>query len=349
MNLVKKYISIFLAIVTLTFTGIFAGYLTSSFISYYQGYKRVSYLAQDNIYMGNDQITDSQYQKIDNIHNKDKAKKIFKYIEKNYRYSIYWDSGNDKVNAITANTNFLDLYHIKVKNGRVFNQHDTNAKKAIPVIVGYKLRKKYPLGKEFKYFNSSNNKVENHIVVGILYPNTSVPSVYLFQSKFDLDNVVIANLTNETKKNINLAQLADSSQNLALLDTSKNKADELQNKFSKNNLNVKFYSAESNINDEINSVKRSLIRFLVCYLVAFIVTVICAYSILNYKYIYSLSVILVIIIEAVLGMNQSIFSISYSARSSALNWSLTILVIVISWRIIFCIAKVLQRFLRQSS
>ena len=139
------------------------------------------------------------------------------------------------------------------------------------MLVGSKLAKKYPLHHQFTYRDGSTGKRQSYQVAGILTASSSIPSPYLFQNQNYLDNTIIIPLTTYTRAHINLSQVANGVQNLLIFNTNQTQISNLEKFFKSQNLNVKFYTVQSSINQEARIVKSALIKLAVGIIILLIV------------------------------------------------------------------------------
>ena len=193
-----------ITIILVAFLNVLTVYTVSNGISYWEGYSALNKLRKQKVYLGNDQITDNQDRSITKSKtNNTKAKAILNYLDKNYDYAISWDASNDsRVNAMTMDQKSLEMYPIKVAQGQKLKARDFHRNKVIPVLVGSKLAKKYPLHHQFTYRDGSTGKRQSYQVAGILTASSSIPSPYLFQNQNYLDNTIIIPLTTYTRAHI---------------------------------------------------------------------------------------------------------------------------------------------------
>lgn len=344
-----------ITIILVAFLNILTVYTVSNGISYWEGYSALNKLRKQKVYLGNNQITDNQDRLITKSQvNNTKAKSILNYLDKNYDYAISWDASNGShVNTMTMDQKSLEMYPIKVAQGQNLKVRDFHRNKVIPVLVGSKLAKKYPLHHEFTYLDGSTGKRQSYQVAGILTASSSIPSPYLFQNQNYLDNTIIVPLTTYTRAHINLPQIANGIQNLLIFNTNQNQIFKLEKFFKSQDLNVKFYTVQSSIDQEARIVKSALIKLAVGIIILLIVIVVLLKYLIRKdtkmqlkKFISSLigfGLLLGILIELVLGFSLPMLSIVGIPKWTSLNIILSILSIVLINLLLAVIITIFQR------
>ena len=344
-----------ITIILVAFLNVLTVYTVSNGISYWEGYSALNKLRKQKVYLGNDQITDNQDRSITKSKtNNTKAKAILNYLDKNYDYAISWDASNDsRVNAMTMDQKSLEMYPIKVAQGQKLKARDFHRNNVIPVLVGSKLAKKYPLHHQFTYRDGSTGKRQSYQVAGILTASSSIPSPYLFQNQNYLDNTIIIPLTTYTRAHINLSQVANGVQNLLIFNTNQTQISNLEKFFKSQNLNVKFYTVQSSINQETRIVKSALIKLAVGIIVLLIVIAFLIRYLIRKdtqlqlkKFITSLigfGLLLGILIELVLGFSLPMLSLVGIPKWTSLNIILSILSIVLINLLLAIIIIIFQR------
>lgn len=257
----KRVVLIFLTLVTMISFSFISYSLIRSNLFVLQGQKDLQQLIKKDVFMGNNQVTISQFhynfdEKRIKQSNKN-AKKLFNYIDHNYYYSSRWSfntelsDGSIPVTIDTISNNFFKFYPLKIKKGRIFSSSEyNNYTKEIPVIVGPGLNKKAKLGTTFRLFNPANEKTEKYKVIGILKENQKLTSVYMMDGGRILNKTVFRPLTNKDKKHINATQLFSAFQDLLIYNTSKRNMAKLSKIIKKDNyVTVKFISVRENIKD----------------------------------------------------------------------------------------------------
>ena len=257
----KRVILVLLTLVTMISFSFISYTLIRSNLYVLQGEKDLQQLIKKDVFMGNNQVTISQFHyNFDEKHIKranKKAEKLFDYIDHNYYYSSRWSfntelsDGSIPVTIDTINNNFLKFYPLKIQKGRIFSSSDyNNDAKEIPVLVGPGLKKQAKLGITFNLFNPANEKTEKYKVIGILKENQKLPSVYMMDGGRILNKTVFRPLTNRDKKHVNATQLFSAFQDLLIYDTSKDRVSKLSKMIEKDNhATVKFISVKENIKD----------------------------------------------------------------------------------------------------
>lgn len=344
-----------ITIILVAFLNVLTVYTVSNGISYWEGYSALNKLRKQKIYLGNDQITDNQDRAITKSKTSNaKAKVILNYLDKNYDYAISWDASNDShVNAMVMDQKSLKMYPVAVAQGHSLKAADFQQTKAIPVLVGSKLAKKYPLHHEFTYLDGSTGKRQSYQVAGILTASSSIPSPYLFQNQNYLDNTILVPLTTYAKAHINLSQIANGVQNLLIFNTNQNKISKLEKFFKSQDLNVKFYTIQSSINQEARIVKSALIKLAVGIIILLIVIVFLIRYLIRKdtqlqlkKFITSLigfGLLLGILIELGLGFLLPMLSLVGIPKWTSLNVIISILSIVLLNLLLAIIIIIFQR------
>lgn len=340
----KRKKSIMVSVITIILVAllnVLTIYTVSNGISYWEGYSALNKLRKNTTYLGNDQITNSQVNTINESKaNSTKAKTIFNYLDKNYDYAISWDSSNDShVNAMTMDQKSLEINPIKVAQGRNLKAEDFHQTKTIPVLVGSKLASKYPVHHIFTYLDGTTGKRQSYQVVGILTTSSSIPSPYLFQNQNYLDNTVIIPLTTYVKAHVNLPQVASGVQNLLIFNTNQNQISKLEKFFKSQGLNVKFYTVQSSIDQESHIVKSALMKLAIGIIVLIIVIAFLLRYLIRKdaqiqlkKFISCLigfGILLGILIELILGFSLPMLSIVGIPKWTNLNIIVSILSILV--------------------
>lgn len=273
--------NVFLKRIVLTLLTVLA-MISFSFISYSlirsnlyvnKGKQELQQLIRKDVFVGNDQSTEEQFQynfnrKNINATNR-KAQSIFTYIDKNYQYSSRWSFNTrlhgSAVSLDTINKNFFNFYPIDIQYGNHFEQSDfIKNGKYIPVIVGPNIKSVAHIGNKFKMFNPATGKYENYIVKGVLQQNTQLPSVYMLDSSRVLNNTIFRPLTKKDIRNINATQLFSSLQDMLIYNSSKKDITKLSNKVKNDNFfSIKFISVKRNINDFYSEYKTRFIQLLI--------------------------------------------------------------------------------------
>lgn len=257
----KRVVLILLTLVTMVSFTFMSYSLIRSNLLVLQGEKDLQQLIKRDVFMGNNQMTNSQFHyNFDEKHIKRanvKAQKLFNYIDHNYYYSSRWSfntelsDGSIPVSIDTISKNFFKFYPLKIKKGRIFlGSEYSNHTKEIPVLVGPGLNKKAKLGTTFRLFNPANEKTEKYKVIGILKENQKLTSVYMMDGGHILNKTVFRPLTKKDKKHINATQLFSAFQDLLIYNTSKSSMAKLSKIIKKDNhATVKFISVKENIKD----------------------------------------------------------------------------------------------------
>ena len=228
----KRVVLILLTLVTMVSFSFISYTLIRSNLFVLQGEKDLQQLIKKDVFMGNNQMTTSQFHyNFDEKHIKQtnkKAEELFDYINRNYDYSSRWSfntelsDGAIPISIDTINDNFLKFYPLQIQQGRVFlNSEYSNDAKEIPVLVGPGLKKKARLGATFKLFNPANEKIEKYKVIGILKENQKLPSVYMMDGGRVLNKTVFRPLTNKDKEHVTAIQLFSTFQDLLIYNTSR--------------------------------------------------------------------------------------------------------------------------------
>ncbi|MDR1002981.1 MAG: ABC transporter permease [Oscillospiraceae bacterium] len=114
-------------------------------------------------------------------------------------YSLFGYDSQDESGLTVHEKNisygFFDTFNINAYKGRLFTKEDFfNQSDVIPIIVGYGLKDRYPLGAEYT-LNTNNDISLKCEVVGILPLNTSSPSIWDASVSESLDSSLIFPIT----------------------------------------------------------------------------------------------------------------------------------------------------------
>lgn len=268
----KRKIPAIISLVLIIAANIILFMVMRSIFAVYEGYTSLDELRSQEVYVGNDQSTDEQLQKLYGSEyydqSNEKAKELFTYLNKNFNYAISWQMnssdlsiGNSPITIKTINEDFTNFFPFQVKKGEMFSSENFDkSSEIIPIIIGASLEEKYPVGSELVAINPSNAEEETYKVIGILEDNTYTTSIYNLDSKIYLNYTVIRPLRNIDIANINIIQLTDGFQDLLIYGADNAKVNELESLIQKDDFfNIKFYSATQHIDSFFSMYKKRVI------------------------------------------------------------------------------------------
>lgn len=276
-NVFLKRITLTLLTLLMMITFVFLSYsLIQSNIAVVQGKQRLAKLIESDVFVGNDQSTNSQFQRNFSQKNvkktNDQAQNTYDYLKQNFHFSQRWTFNSNlasgkSITIDTINRNFLDFYSLPVHKGRGLNKSDfTKHLIAIPVIAGPGIGDKVKLGQQYHIFNPANGKKEIYKIVGILDPNVKIQSIYLLDSSNVLNNTFFRPLRSYDENHINATELFSSLQDLLIYKTDRSKINRLQKIIQSNNFfTVKFFSVKKDISDFYSSYVQRMITFSVFF------------------------------------------------------------------------------------
>lgn len=251
--------------------------VTRSVVYVNSGYDALTSLIKENVFVGNNQATDAQLNKMMEANPKGalaaKAQSLMRYVDENYKYSISWSVNSeltnkrgiigDNVQIRSVSPDFPKFYSLPIEKGTNFNNQDFNSNSVIPVIVGSLIAGKYPLNKVFMAYNGATGKKERYIVKGILKANTGIQSIYSLDSSKSLNSTIIRPISQHDLRTITPVEMAAGMQDLIVWGTNKRGVNKISHKFAERNLlNIKFYSIKDNIADFLKGYKQAITTFI---------------------------------------------------------------------------------------
>lgn len=170
-----------------------------SVIKLSDGLRQLNDLAEESSFVLIDSTSENQISKIFGAEDGmfEKLKGIFDYLEENnVRYMLNWhynDASPDgtTIYEYTVNQEFLDLNHIQVCEGRLFQEEDyTISGDLVPVLVGKDLQEEYPLGHTFTYQDADLVEECTAKVVGIMDEDAARFNIGFFENE-SLNNAIL--------------------------------------------------------------------------------------------------------------------------------------------------------------
>lgn len=223
-------------------------------VHFRNGYKRLQYLSENSGYVNSD-TTDINH--MNSLWSKEeesieKANDLYNFIKKNYSTYTVWQYASNKIydgeNIIQY---FADKYYFKILGIEFYKGdflEEVSNKQVIPVVIGYDLRNKYAMGREYKIFNCALNTYQKVKVTGILEPNATNPSLFQIGSSDRLSKSIIFPITDDYMTD--LANLDMAINATVIFSTKKEKLKRIEQKSAEYNLfSMNYGSIDKNIQE----------------------------------------------------------------------------------------------------
>ncbi|RRN68138.1 peptide ABC transporter permease [Peribacillus simplex] len=233
-----------------------ANYLTfttaRSIISTYQGYQEIETLNQEGTIIANlDPDSETNTDKI----NIDETKKVYEYLNNNYTYALQVDgfvTSLDNEHDMEVSVNYINEEAYKINQLRLsqgnhltFN-YKMNEEK-IPVLVGAGLAKTHPVGSTIEITDPVTQQLVNLTVQGVLKKNTYRSNFYAPNSKNYFNFSIFLPVNEEFIQNAGLDLHVNGLMDIALLDSTKEKAMNLKEHIYENvGLEFNFFNQQEN-------------------------------------------------------------------------------------------------------
>lgn len=160
------------------------------FLNVRLGIKRVEKIRNTNAYVS---VDNTDMEKLNDLMNSEKKydnvkklKELYSYMINSddveyytyYNYLMFETEGSEHIEQYTVDEKFLEMFDIKVLEGRNFSKDEmTTRKDETPLLVGYNLRNKYKLGQSYEIRDASTGENFKAIIVGILPYRCGFPSL----------------------------------------------------------------------------------------------------------------------------------------------------------------------------
>ncbi|OLP65802.1 hypothetical protein BACPU_14200 [Bacillus pumilus] len=241
-----------MGMITLLFLANFLSFTAArSIISTFQGYQEIETMNQKGTFIANlDPNSEADFDRIEI----DDTQKVYEYLNNNYTYAFQADgfitSLHNKHN-MDVSFNYINEESYKIKKIRLSQgnhlKFDYKFKEEIPVLVGVGLATAYPVGSNIEVTDPVTQQLVNLKVHGILEKNTHRSNFYAPNSKNYFNFSVFIPINEEFIQSSGLDLQVNGLMDIALLDSTKEKATNLSEFIQKNlGLKFNFFSQQEN-------------------------------------------------------------------------------------------------------
>lgn len=254
-----------------------------SIISTFQGYQEIETLNQEGTFIAN--LDPDSEANFDNIE-LDDTQKVYEYLNDNYTYALQADgfvTSLKSEDGMEVSFNYIneEAYMIKQFELSQGNHLDFNYKfneEKIPVLVGAGLETTYPVGSRIEVTDPVTQQAVNLEVQGVLKENTHRSNFYAPNSKSYFNFSIFVPVNEEFIQNAGLDLHINGLMDIALLDSTKEKARNLNEQIQESlGLELNFYNQQENFNyfedyyvDSLIII--SMITFILLILIVFLAT-----------------------------------------------------------------------------
>ncbi|MGM9986955.1 MAG: peptide ABC transporter permease [Bacillaceae bacterium] len=250
----KRWILVLGMIILLFLANYLSFTATRSIISTFQGYQEIKTMNQEGTFIANlDPNSEADFDKIEI----DDTQKVYEYLNNNYTYALqaegFITSLHNKHN-MDVSFNYLNEESYKINQFRLSQGNHLNFdykfnKEEIPVLVGAGLATTYPVGSNIEVTDPVTQQLVNLKVQGVLEKNTHRSNFYAPNSKNYFNFSIFLPINEEFIQSSGLDLQVNGLMDIALLDSTKEKAMNLSEFIQKNiGLEFNFFSQQENFN-----------------------------------------------------------------------------------------------------
>lgn len=243
-------ISMFLLLFMANYTTFIAA---RSILSTFQGYQEMKYLNQDGIYIANlDPDSDVD---IDAIR-ENGTQIVYDYLNNHFSYAFYTDGfmvslpnpDDMPISLSYMNEEYYELNQFELSQGTDLDfDYQFDKGKEIPVLIGKGLSKTYPVGTTIKIEEPVLEQIITLKVQGVLKQNTYHSNFYALNSKNYYNFSIFLPANEEFIKNANIDLQLNGLMDIAILQTTKAKTEDLSEVMQENlGMKFNFFSQEEN-------------------------------------------------------------------------------------------------------
>ncbi|MDO6449207.1 ABC transporter permease [Oceanobacillus profundus] len=250
----KRWILV-LGMIILLFLANYLSFTTArSIISTYQGYQEIETLNQEGTFIANlDPNSEADFDRIEI----DDTQKVYEYLDNNYTYALQADGFVTSLYnkyKMEVSFNYINEEAYKINQFRLSqgNHLDFNYKfnkEEIPVLVGAGLATTYPVGSTIEITDPVTKQLVNLKVQGVLEKNTHRSNFYAPNSKNYFNFSIFLPVNEEFIQSSGLDLHVNGLMDIALLDSTKEKAADLNELIQENlGLEFNFFNQQENFN-----------------------------------------------------------------------------------------------------
>jgi hypothetical protein len=225
-----------------------------SIISTFQGYQEIESLNQKGTFIANlDPDSEADFDRIEI----DDTQKVYEYLNNNYTYALQVDGfvnpldnkHNMEVSFSYINEEAYKINQFRLSQGNHLNFNYKFNKEEIPVLVGAGLATTYPVGSNIEITDPITQQLVNLKVQGVLEKNTHRSNFYAPNSKNYFNFSVFLPINEEFIQSAGLDLHVNGLMDIALLDTTEEKAMNLKELIQENlGLEFNFFNQQENFN-----------------------------------------------------------------------------------------------------